>query len=60
MWNKKKHLYIDNQERRIILHSLIELKNKLIQEGRYTDVVDELIFKVMNAPVKKVRVAKAV
>jgi hypothetical protein len=60
MWNKKKHLYIDNQERRIILHSLIELKNKLIQEGRYTDVVDELIVKVMNAPVKKVRVAKAV
>ena len=60
MWNKKKHLYIDNQERRIILHSLIELKNKLIQEGRYADVVDELIVKVMNAPVKKVRVAKAV
>ena len=30
-------------ETRIIIMSLIELKNLLIREGRYTDAVDELL-----------------
>ncbi len=56
MREKKVHLYVDNQERSIILHSLVELKNQLIQQGRYTDCVDELIFKVVNAPVKRMKI----
>lgn len=56
MREKKKHLYVDSQERSLILHSLVELKNQLIQQGRYTDCVDELIFKVANAPVKKMKI----
>ena len=39
-----------------MLHSLVELKNQLIQQGRYTDHVDELIFKVVNAPVKRMKI----
>lgn len=35
-------------ETRIIIMSLIELKNQLIREGRYTDAVDELIIKFMK------------
>lgn len=35
-------------ETRIIILSLIELKNQLIREGRYTDAVDELIIKFMQ------------
>jgi len=50
------HLYLDSHERKIAVHSLVELKNQLIQQGRYTDCVDELIFKIANASVKKVRV----
>ena len=57
MREKKTHLYVDSQERTLLLHSLVELKNQLIQQGRYTDCVDELIFKVINAPVKKLKVA---
>ena len=53
MREKKTHLYFDSEERKILLHSLVELKNQLIQQGRYTDPVDELIFKVVNAPVKR-------
>ncbi len=53
---KKVHLYVDNQERSILLHSLVELKNQLIKQGRYTDYVDELIFKVVNAPVKRMKI----
>ena len=56
MKEKANHLYVDNHERKIILHSLVELKNALIQQGRYTDCVDELIYKVANAPVKRMKI----
>ena len=53
---KFNHLYLDSHERKLLIHSLVELKNQLIQQGRYTDCVDELIVKVINAPVKKLKV----
>lgn len=56
MREKFNHLYLDSNERKIILHSLVELKNALIQQGRYTDCVDELIFKVINAPSKRMKI----
>lgn len=56
MRDKTYHAYLDSQERQIVLHSLVELKNQLIQQGRYTDCVDELIFKVANAPVKRMKI----
>lgn len=56
MRERKNHLYVDSQERALLLHSLVELKNQLIQQGRYTDCVDELIFKVANAPIKRMKI----
>lgn len=56
MREKINHLYVDSHERKIILHSLVELKNALIQQGRYTDCIDELIFKVANASIKKMKI----
>lgn len=56
MREKLNHLYVDSKQRTLLLQSLVELKNQLIQQGRYTDCVDELIFKVINAPVKKLKV----
>ena len=56
MREKLNHLYVDSRERTILLQSLVELKNKLIQQGGYGDCVDELIFKVANAPVKKIKI----
>ena len=56
MREKLNHLYLDSHERKVILHSLVELKNALIQQGRYTDCVDELIYKVANAPVKRMKI----
>lgn len=50
MREKKSHLYVDGEERKLLLHSLVGLKNQLIQQGRYTDYVDELIFMVIHAP----------
>lgn len=56
MREKKTHLYLDGKERRLLLHSLVELKNQLIRQGRYTDPVDEFIFRVMNAPAKRMKI----
>ena len=56
MREKKTHIYVDSQERTLLLHSLVELKNQLIQQGRYGDCVGEIIFKVANAPIKKVKI----
>lgn len=59
MKDKTNYLYLDSHERKLLIHSLVELKNQLIQQGRYTDCVDELIIKVIHAPVKKLRVELA-
>ena len=56
MREQKNHLYLDSHERKLLLHSLVELKNALIQQGRYTDCVDEIIFKVVNAPTKRMKI----
>ena len=56
MREKKTHLYFDSEERTLLLHSLVEQKNQLIKQGRYTDPVDELIYKVTTAPVKRMKI----
>ena len=56
MRDKTYHMYLDSPERKLLIHSLVELKNQLIQQGRYTDCIDELIFKVINAPTKRMKI----
>lgn len=57
MMRKLNHyLYLSSEETSVVLQSLVRLKNRLIQEGRYTDCVDELILKVTSAPVKRVKI----
>jgi len=56
MRKQKFYLYLNDTEQRIVLQSLVRLKNRLIQEGRYTDIVDEVIVKLLEAPRKKVAV----
>ena len=56
MREKIHHLYLDSHDRKLLLHSLVELKNALIRQGRYTDCVDEIIFKVVNAPAKRMKI----
>ena len=43
---KKTRIGLSDDEVRIIVLSLVELRNTLIQEGRYTDAVDELLIKL--------------
>ena len=51
MLEKKHYLYLDESEYSILIKSLIQMKNKLTRQGRFTDCVDDLIMKVIAAPV---------
>ena len=52
----KYHLYLTNEEHRAVISSLIELRNRLLFQGKYTDVVDELLVKFTKAKVKRIKV----
>lgn len=46
MKTEKYYIYLSTKERNEIVAFLINLKNKLIEQGRYTDAVDDVLFKV--------------
>ncbi|HIT71769.1 MAG TPA: hypothetical protein IAD08_07645 [Candidatus Scatovivens faecipullorum] len=48
MLKKKVKIELSNEEQRIILYALNELRTELIQENKYTDVVNETIGKLKN------------
>ena len=53
MTKRKHYLYLEETEQRVLLRSLVRMKNRLIREGRCTDSVDELLLKICSAPVKR-------
>jgi hypothetical protein len=52
------YLVLTDFEHGVILKSLADEKNALLSEGRTADVIDELIVKVGEAPVKNFRVVE--
>lgn len=58
MKEKKLFLEIDGYERDLIFVSLNDLRNKLIEEKRSTDYVDDLLLKVNDARKKKSLIAE--
>lgn len=48
MFETKYKINFTYDEKRIIVYSLVELKNKLIAEGRYTDAIDDLLIKFLD------------
>lgn len=54
---KKTKIFMTEAEWRFVIHSLNALKTKLHNEGQYTETVDDALLKVMNARVKRVKVA---
>ena len=59
MKNPKYHLYLTPDERRAVINSLIDLRNVLIAQGRYTDIIDELLIKLTKARTKRSKVKEA-
>lgn len=56
MREKKYHLYLTADEQSKLIQSLIDLKNNLIAQGRYTDAVDDVLLKVLSAKKKKLKI----
>lgn len=56
MREKKYHIYLTDHEQSRVIQSLINLKNNLIVQGRYTDAVDEVLLKVLSAKKKKLKI----
>lgn len=46
MKSVKYYIPCTEEEVRIVLHSLVQMRNRLIREGRFTDCADELIAKL--------------
>ena len=49
-------LYLTDEEYSRVIQSLINLKNNLIAQGRYTDAVDDVLCKALTAKKKKVKI----
>ena len=43
MREKKYHIYLTAEEQSRVIQSLIRLKNELLEQGRYTDAVDDVL-----------------
>ena len=56
MKNPKYHIYLTPDERRTVINSLIDLRNNLITQGKYTDIIDELLIKLTKAKVKRIKI----
>ena len=52
------HVALDDYEHGIIIRSLNDEKTDLMEQGKSTDAVDDLLIKVGNAPQKKFKVVE--
>ena len=52
---EKRVLTLDRSEHGVVVNALNEMRNDLLEEERPTDIVDEVLLKVIDAPAKKVR-----
>ena len=53
---QKNYLALSNQEHRLIIESMNQLRNKLIADGKYTDAIDEVLLKIIGAKQKNFKV----
>lgn len=56
MRNRKYHLYLTNEEYIHIINCLVAKKNRLKEQGKYTDGVDDLLIKLSRAKRKRLKV----
>ena len=53
---KKYYIVFDEYERGIIINAINDKRNVLIKERRYTDAVDDVLLKVINAKQKRFKI----
>ena len=55
MRDGRRILELDWYEHSLLIHSLNEQRNQMIKEQEPTDAVDEILLKIIDAPIAKVR-----
>lgn len=50
---EKRVLTLDRYEHGVVINTLNEMRNDLLEEERPTDILDEVLLKVIDAPTKK-------
>lgn len=58
MREKLYHIALDDYEHGIVIRSLNDEKTDLMEQGKSTDAVDDLLVKVGTAPQKRFRVVE--
>lgn len=53
--NEKRVLELDQYEHSLLIHSLNERRNQMIKEQEPTDAVDEILLKIIDAPIARER-----
>ena len=56
MRDKKYYIALDDFERRVVVKCMNEIRNSLIEEGKCTDVLDEVLLKIVRSKQKKFKV----
>lgn len=56
MRDEKSYIALDDFERRIVVDCMNEMRNKLIADSKYTDAVDEVLLKIIDAKQKEFKV----
>lgn len=56
MFEPRFHLAMSEKEQKVIIECLMEKRNARLSEGRTTDLLDEIILHVCNAPEKNYKV----
>ena len=56
MKEKKYYIALDDFERRVIVNCMNEMRNTLIDNGKCTDALDEVLLKIIRSKQKKLKV----
>ncbi len=56
MRDEKSYIALDDSERRVVVNCLNEMRNNLIADSKYTDAVDEVLLKIIDAKQKEFKV----
>jgi hypothetical protein len=56
MREKKYYIALDDFERTVVVKCMNEMRNSLIEDGKCTDALDEVLLKVIRSKQKKFKV----
>ena len=56
MKEKKYYIALDDFERWVVVNCMNEIRNSLIEDGKCTDTLDEVLLKIIRSKQKKLKV----